>query len=374
MNFIHKTLFFSGYNNVSCVFWVCNWLNCNFYAISVKNFTTWTSRNWSNDGAFGNSWQCLGFRIRSRTRIFSTQRSNFSPSVVCIRSNFVRLPGDHKMLEEGFFTELCKLYLLFQGLEAQCAPPCILFPGAWVGGDTNNSTSSGSTMVKIFIVHKHTRPFLLLWSNWHQSQLLRRHWADWQSELFGTRVLSFIESPLKWMVHLPSLCFKIPRLNALVLLKTGWPVSLNRCTILLAVQFHCPFWSWESPYHFSSDPGPRNVQCPCKNLHGVIPDFFGIRSTILIILFPYNVVDTLTWRWSGPWSLLAWCSFSPSRSGSREEEIMTKILGKLSTRIQSVLLRLGTTNTFWDLQLGLSIFLLLLKYLSPVRHKERNSA
>ena len=24
MNFIHKTLFFSGYNNVSCVLWVCN--------------------------------------------------------------------------------------------------------------------------------------------------------------------------------------------------------------------------------------------------------------------------------------------------------------------------------------------------------------
>ena len=35
---------------------------------------------------------------------------------------------------------------------------------------------------------------------------------------------------------------------------------------------------------------------------------------------------TLTWRWSGPWSILAWCSLSPSRSGSREEEIMTKIL------------------------------------------------
>ena len=37
-----------------------------------------------------------------------------------IWSNFVFLPGDHKMLEEGFVPELCKLYLLFQGLEAQC--------------------------------------------------------------------------------------------------------------------------------------------------------------------------------------------------------------------------------------------------------------
>ena len=36
-------------------------------------------------------------------------------------------------------------------------------------------------------------------------------------------------------------CFKIPRLRALVPLKTGWPVSLNRCIILLDVRSHCPF-------------------------------------------------------------------------------------------------------------------------------------
>ena len=63
-------------------------------------------------------------------------------------------------------------------------------------------------------------------------------------------------------------------------------------------------------------------------------------------------------------------------SGSREEKIMAKILGALSTGIQSLLrrvpLHLGTTNTSWDLQLGFSIFLLLLKYLSPVRRKEQN--
>ena len=34
--------------------------------------------------------QSLGFRMRSRTRVFSTQRSNCSPSVVRIWSNFVR--------------------------------------------------------------------------------------------------------------------------------------------------------------------------------------------------------------------------------------------------------------------------------------------
>ena len=47
----------------------------------------------------------------------------------------------------------------------------------------------------------------------------------------------------------------------------GWPDSLNRCTISLAVESHSPMWGYEdSPYHFLSDPGPRKVQCPCKNL------------------------------------------------------------------------------------------------------------
>ena len=88
------------------------------------------------------------------------------------------------------------------------------------------------------------------------------------------------------MVHLPFLCFKISRLEALVLLKIGWPVPLNRCTILLA--------AWL------------------------------LRHSKYFILFPLNVVEHKKWRWSGPWSLLAWCSLSPSRSGSREKEIMTK--------------------------------------------------
>ena len=60
-------------------------------------------QNWSNDGAFGNCCPNLGFRTRSRTRIFSVQRSKCSPSVVSIWSNYVFLPGDRKMLEVCFF-------------------------------------------------------------------------------------------------------------------------------------------------------------------------------------------------------------------------------------------------------------------------------
>ena len=109
-------------------------------------FTTWTSRT----GPTVVPSKALGFRIRSRTGIFSAPTSNVSPSVVSTWSNFVLLSSDHKMLEEGFFTQLRKLRL-FSGVWKLNAPPCVLFPGAWVGGDTNNSTSSGSTMVKILL-------------------------------------------------------------------------------------------------------------------------------------------------------------------------------------------------------------------------------
>ena len=34
-----KKLSFSGYNNVRCVHWICDWWNRNFYSISVKNFS-----------------------------------------------------------------------------------------------------------------------------------------------------------------------------------------------------------------------------------------------------------------------------------------------------------------------------------------------
>ena len=88
-------------------------------------------------------------------------------------------------------------------------------------------------------------------------------------------------------------CFKVPRLKALILLNTGWPVSLNRCIILLAVESHSSvFWAQEEfPFHFSSDPGPKNVQLSLREFHRVILDFIGIRTAILIILFPLNVIE-----------------------------------------------------------------------------------
>ena len=61
MNFIHKARCFSGFHNVRCVLWICNWLNRNFYSISVKNFHNVNFLNWSNGCAFKNCCQRLSF-------------------------------------------------------------------------------------------------------------------------------------------------------------------------------------------------------------------------------------------------------------------------------------------------------------------------
>ena len=155
---------------------------------------------------------------------------------------------------------------------------------------------------------------------------------DRVNEMSETSV--FTNSQLKWMVHLPFLCFKIPQLKALVLLKRGWPVSLNRCAILLAVQFHCPCYHGNN--FFSTSLPTLDPRMSLREFHCVTLDFFGIRNTILIIIFPYNVIE----HWHE--------DDLPSRSGSREEEIVTNTLGNFSTRIQAVLRRvplsLGTSE------------------------------
>ena len=42
------------------------------------------------------------------------------------------------------------------------------------------------------------------------------------------------------------------------------------------------------PFFFRSRTQKRRMSV--QELHGEIPDFLGIRNTILIILFPYNVI------------------------------------------------------------------------------------
>ena len=93
------------------------------------------------------------------------------------------------------------------------------------------------------------------------SKLLRKNRADSHSEWFGARIRCFEASALKCMVSLPFSFFRIPQLKAPILVNTGWPVSLNRSTISVAVESHVP----PSVYHFFSSPGQRHDQCPCEN-------------------------------------------------------------------------------------------------------------
>ena len=109
-------------------------------------------------------------------------------------------------------------------------------------------------------------------------------------------------SLLKWMVLLPLFCFKIPRLTELVLFNKGWPVSLNRCTILLTVQFHGPFLIVRIVISFLFRPWTQKRPVSLQEFHRVILDFFCVRDTNSHhSFFLTNQCHwTLTWRWSSP--------------------------------------------------------------------------
>ena len=140
------------------------------------------------------------------------------------------------------------------------------------------------------------------------------------------------------------------------------------------------FLEREKNFHTTSLPTPtQECRMSLRDFHRVILNFLGIRNTILIILFPFNVIE----HWHENDSVLElfgldWI-FSLSLqvfSGSHEEQTMMKIQGKISIRIQIVSLSdplyLGETNAISVLTLNFSIFLLLLGCLSSVQHTELN--
>ena len=194
MNFIHKTpLLLWIQQRKLCILGLQSselQLLCD---ICKKKSYNVNFRNWSNDGAFGNSWQCFGFRMSSRTRLFSTQKSNCSPSRRLHSVEFCNnSPAITRCWKKFFFTKLCELYLLFQDLEAQRAS---LHPVSRRLGRKRYQQFHFFWLhhCQSFIVHKNSNSsfFLLLSSRIDNtiSQLLRWHWTGWQSELFGTIVL-----------------------------------------------------------------------------------------------------------------------------------------------------------------------------------------
>ena len=128
------------------------------------------------------------------------------------------------MLEVSFFAQLCQLYLTDQLVEAQNFRLACCFQ-LLVSKEKPRvvrllvSTWSKSCWSQEYLLI----PSLLLSKRIvnTDSPLLRTRGANLQNDLFGTRVLC--SSNLRWSEWM----FYLPRLNALILLNTWWPVPLN---------------------------------------------------------------------------------------------------------------------------------------------------
>ena len=106
----------------------------------------------------------------------------------------------------------------------------------------------------------------------------------------------FDESALKCMVSLFCFFFRIPRLNALIPLNIGWPVSTNGCTINEATESHFPsglLLKGSLPLLFVS----WSKECPItlRESLRVSLDLFGIRNTFLWFSF-YGLIDVVEQR------------------------------------------------------------------------------
>ena len=164
-----------------------------------------------------------------------------------------------------------------------------LLPDTSFGGDTKSVSSCDFTLVNTPLV---TDSFCFLVRTVHtNSQLLRKteliHRVNDSEQEFCVRSIRIEVCGVS--CHSSS---GIPRLKAPILLNTGWPASLNRSTIWVAVESHSPLEGFEDPpYHFFSSPGPRNVQCPCENLFA-----YSLTSSefeIQIPSFPF-IVQTMS--------------------------------------------------------------------------------
>ena len=119
---------------------------------------------------------------------------------------------------------------------------------------------------------------------------------SWLTEKIVRRTTSAVSSSPQQCIDnaLFPLLFSFPRSKALDPRKTGRPLSMKLIiNVLSDTVSHFPFglYVWV-PYHFFSDPGPRNDQCPCANLLAYSGTIRESRNTQFFVSFfsPYNVV------------------------------------------------------------------------------------
>ena len=182
--------------------------------------------------------------MSSRKCVFPTEKKNASPPVVLVRSSLKLHPVWNTMSKVSFFTKLWELDSAGQCFEVQN-----------VFSQTVSRCLCRKRYQKFYFFRWYTYQCLFLSTDnltrpfsssvspncWHQSAAAPQI-LSWLTEwIVQNKSCVFAESPLECMLSLPFF-FRIPRLKALILLNTGWPDSVNRCTILSAMA-HSPLES-----------------------------------------------------------------------------------------------------------------------------------
>ena len=169
-----------------------------------------------------------------------------------------------------------------------------LFPDAGLGEETKRFTSGEFTLfsIPLFTDSPLSRVLSCPFSSSvkpncsHQFETAPQILSWFTERMIRNKSSVFEASALKCMVSFPFSVLRIPQLNALALVKTGWHLSLNRCTIWDATESH--FLSrgyFAFPYHHSSSPGPKNVQCPCENFFAYVLTLSEFEIQISSFLF-----------------------------------------------------------------------------------------
>ena len=332
IQFVHESPLSSGYQNPKCPFWILWGRKFDFKSMGAKylydvNFNDWSNNCFSRNGGISSGlWVC------SKKCVFSAKWDGISKTVVLVRFGLVAHSSRYPVPERCEFANLCELNSLGQWFEVLDVFPwsvsrCL----SWRRHQRVHFPWTHA--LYCFFVHGFSSfedSFLAILVR-YQTELLTpiRNYSV-NTELICRMILDkssvFEASSLKCMVSFPFSVLRIPRLNALALVETGWLVSLTRCTICEATEFHFPLGGvlWVPiPLLFVSRTGERPVSL--REFLRVRLVFFWIRNTNLIVSFFIFMSISLNidmWRWSHLWISQVQCSVCANQHEFPEESAM----------------------------------------------------
>ena len=145
MNFIHKTLCFSGHHNVRCVCRIDKW-NRNFFPILFKNFPDLNFNNWPNCCSPMNRCHDFGFKKKIWKLCVPCMEEKWSPNFRPRQVEFyvsTRLSHDldFKLFHIAVWAEFC--WAVFRKSKR--------FLASCFEVQTKSCTSSGGTLVNNFL-------------------------------------------------------------------------------------------------------------------------------------------------------------------------------------------------------------------------------